>query len=296
MPETPDISIIIPCKNEGEHVRNTLDSILSARTDATYEIIVVDDGSTDDCCRFLADSPPDRRITFRALAGVGSANARNEAAKDAVGKVLLFCDAHIFVEDEWLDRLMDALNRPEVDAVSPGIASNVHPEVVGYGMSWDSNLSVYWPAPPERELAEVPILPGGCLAIPAQTFREVGGFETGFRVWGREDEEFSLRCWLFGLRLFVTTAARILHVFRQVHPYQISMAHIHHNTLRMALSHFDEQRIAKVTDMIRNQRTPELDHLMGELFLSDIWTQRRQYRARRVHDDEWFMQKFKIPF
>ena len=46
----PDISIILPVKNEGLHIQNTMDSILQSKTNYSYEMIVVDDGSTDGCC------------------------------------------------------------------------------------------------------------------------------------------------------------------------------------------------------------------------------------------------------
>lgn len=49
----PLISIIFPAKNEGENVKNTLDSLFSVNTDYSFEVIIINDGSSDDCCDFL---------------------------------------------------------------------------------------------------------------------------------------------------------------------------------------------------------------------------------------------------
>lgn len=51
------VSIIIPCKNEGDLVEMTLNSMDNAKTGIDYEIIVVDDGSVDGCCGFLRGKP-----------------------------------------------------------------------------------------------------------------------------------------------------------------------------------------------------------------------------------------------
>lgn len=293
-----DASIIIPCKNEGEHIRRTLDSMLAAKTACQYEIIVADDASTDDCCAFLADpdAPFHPAVRLLSLPGVGAANARNEGAELATGRVLVFCDAHIFVPDDWLDQLLAALDKPDVSAVAPAIAPDRWPDLVGYGMRWDNKLQVHWQGPPARPLGEVPILPGGCLAIPADIFRQVGGFERGFHVWGREDEEFSLRLWLFGHRLWIARDLKILHVFREAHPYTVSMTHVHYNSLRMALSHFNAHRVGKVVDLIRAVPSPDLEQQLGQLALSDIWEQRSRYHRTRQNDDNWYMRRFLIPF
>lgn len=43
----------------------------------------------------------------------------------------------------------------------------------------------------------------------------IGGFEHGFKTWGREDEEISLKLWLMGYKCAVEPACTVLHIFRQ---------------------------------------------------------------------------------
>lgn len=75
---------------------------------------------------------------------------------------------------------------------------------------------------------------------------DIGGFERGFRVWGREDEEISLKLWLFGYQCCVLPDIKVYHVFRsETQPFPLTWDDINYNLLRMAYSHFNEERIEK---------------------------------------------------
>ncbi len=290
------ISIIIPCRNEGDNLRNTLNSMMAVRTGLPFEVIVVDDGSADNCCNFLGqqtdptDWPaPVKLLTMRNL---GAARARNYGAAQAQGEILVFCDAHISVVDNWLDELAGALHHSAVAAVTPGIASMDNPSLVGYGQTWDSELGTRW-LPRPRNLYPVPLGPSGCLAVKRSVFDLVGGFESFFRVWGLEDLEFSLKLWLFGQRVYTHPGFQVLHLFRTAHPYTVTMEHYHYNLLLMAYYHFNRRRLEKIIDLIKNW-----GYFAGNLadILTNrlINTRRQDYLARRVHDDEWFCNRFGI--
>ena len=53
--EDIDVSIILPCKDEGAHLKGTVDGMLQAKTNLTVEIIVVNDNSEDGCYNFLLE-------------------------------------------------------------------------------------------------------------------------------------------------------------------------------------------------------------------------------------------------
>ncbi len=293
---SPDllVSIILPCRNEGGNVLMTVNSMTTVHTQIPYEIIVVDDGSEDGCCDFLRqeESPFSLKLVkLVSTANQGAANARNVGAANARGHILVFCDAHITVEDNWLEGLLEALARPEVAAVTPAIGNMDQPDAFGYGQTWDDNFSVRW-FPNPQKLYEVPLGPSGCLAVKLDVFHTVGGFERGFRVWGLEDMEFSLKLWLFGYRVYVTPSVKVLHLFRTAHPYSVSYDHFHYNVLRMAFSHFSPPRLTRVIDQIKSNSY--FAKIMVELSLSDIWEQRARYFATRVYPDEWFFNTFLI--
>lgn len=291
----PEASIIVPCKNEGSNVKMTVDSILAASPGDNIEMIVVDDGSDDGCCHFLTESRRYHRITLLPSPGLGAARARNLGATAARGETLIFCDAHITVPEGWAETLLDTFKHPGVDAVSPAIGSMDNPDAVGYGQTWNGRLESLWlPPPGDMDITAVPLLPGGCLAVRAGAFRRVGGFDNGFIVWGYEDVELSFKLWLFGYRLYVNPSVKILHLFRKKHPYPVTMDHVHYNLTRMAYSHFKNERIDKVLDLVESGGPSE--KIIRDVLKGGAMEQRLHYFARRRYDDDWFMQRFGIDF
>lgn len=289
-------SIIIPCRNERGHLQATIDSILGAGLAARHELIVVDDGSVDDSCAFLTVPAYAGRVKLLRQANQGAAGARNCGARIARGEILVFCDAHVRVPPGWLEALLSAFDHPSVDAVCPAIASQERPQDAGYGGTWDGRLAFQWLArPPVPGLAQVPFAPGGFMSVRHRAFLDVGGFQQYFRVWGYEDQEFSLRLWLFGYQVYVHPDIKILHYFRPRHPYTVSFAHVDFNMLWMAFTHFTPARFSRAAALISGH--PGFTGLISEVIHSAVAQgQRAEYHRRRRLTDDWFMQRFRIPF
>ncbi|MDA8233517.1 MAG: glycosyltransferase [Clostridia bacterium] len=284
------VSIIIPCKNEGKYIDDTLASLTAAHNRTEYEIIVVDDASEDNCCVGLTDRYP---IKLVRTSGVGSAQARNEGAKKAQGEILVFCDGHIFVENHWLDNLLEPLHNRRLDVICPAIAPSDNVANVGYGQSLNETLGVVWYTD-MVQISPVAVGPGACLAVRRGVFQRSQGFESGFQVWGYEDIEFSIKLWLLGYQVWVQPGVKVLHVFRQFHPYRVLMEHVNYNLLRMALLHFNEKRVERVIELLKNQ--PVIEKTLTRSFFSDVMEKRSLYRKLRLYNDDWFFRKFGIPF
>src|SRR6185436_3865509 len=114
------LSIIIPLYNKAPYVRRALDSI-AAQSLSDFEVIVIDDGSTDDGAAIVADyADPRCRLLKKANAGPGA--ARNTGIGQAQGEFIAFLDA----DDEWLPTYLEESVRlleecgPEVAAVTSG--------------------------------------------------------------------------------------------------------------------------------------------------------------------------------
>ncbi len=292
-PSKPLVSIIIPVKNEGAHIQNTLRSAFAAKTDYPFEIIVVDDGSTDGCCSFLAGAGGRQRVKLITTKGVGLANAKNLGAANAAGTYFIFCDAHLFFEDYWQDKLLQPMLEGIASGVSPGIADTRSPETTGYGQTLNAHLGVEWHLN-KTELFPVAVMPGGCCAVSRQAFGMVGGFDCGFQVWGYEDVEFSLRMWLFGYICCIQPSVKILHVFRSATPYPNSLYNVYYNMLRMCYSHFGEERIERCRSLIRQPYHTE--QIERAVLKGGALDQRGRCFSSRLFDDDWFMNQFGIPF
>ncbi|SDI13351.1 glycosyltransferase family 2 protein [Alteribacillus bidgolensis] len=289
---SPEVSIIFPAKNEGDNVKKTLDSLFVTHSNYHYEVIVVDDGSNDGCCNFIKTYSKRNHIKLIRTEGIGAANARNLGAKNAKGKYFAFCDAHLFFKDYWIDKLLKPLRDGKTDAICPAIADVNNPSSIGYGQSLKSNLGVYWKGKCQN-ISDTAILPGGCFIISQSIFNNVGGFDTGFKRWGFEDIELSIKLWLFGYRCSVLPSVTILHLFRQSHPYQLSSHHINYNLLRMAYSHFNQSRIKKCKNLIKKEDPKKVEKYV----LKDgVLHQRNAYIKRRKHDDTWYFNRFSISF
>jgi len=94
-PETPFISVIIPTYNRGWILKEAVDSVLSQEY-PSYEVIVVDDGSTDDTAEILKSCAS--RIAVIRQANQGVSAARNRGVREASGNLIAFLDS----DDLWL--------------------------------------------------------------------------------------------------------------------------------------------------------------------------------------------------
>jgi len=90
----PSVSVIIPTYNRGWTLRAAVDSVLT-QTYRDFELIVVDDGSTDDTVEILPSYGPDIQVLRQANAGVSA--ARNTGVRSAKGAFIAFLDS----DDRW---------------------------------------------------------------------------------------------------------------------------------------------------------------------------------------------------
>lgn len=95
------VSVVIPLYNKAPYIRRTLDSVLG-QTFGKFELIVVDDGSTD-ASREVVDGMRDRRVRLISQANAGPAAARNLGLSKASGQYIVFMDA----DDEWKDGFLN---------------------------------------------------------------------------------------------------------------------------------------------------------------------------------------------
>ncbi|UCD49462.1 MAG: glycosyltransferase family 2 protein [Phycisphaerales bacterium] len=95
------VSVIIPLYNKGPYIRRTLESVL-AQTWQDFEIVVVDDGSTDDGPAIVR-AYPDPRVRLIQQANQGPGAARNHGIRASTAPYLAFLDA----DDEWLPGFLE---------------------------------------------------------------------------------------------------------------------------------------------------------------------------------------------
>jgi glycosyltransferase involved in cell wall biosynthesis len=97
----PQVSVIIPTYNRGRIIKEAVDSVL-AQDYKDFELIVVDDGSTDNTSDVLAPYGDDIRVLFQENKGVSA--ARNRGIAEASGRFIAFLDS----DDLWLPQKLSA--------------------------------------------------------------------------------------------------------------------------------------------------------------------------------------------
>jgi glycosyltransferase involved in cell wall biosynthesis len=99
----PLVSVIMPAYNAGKHITESIQSVIS-QTYVRWELIVIDDGSTDNTADLVRDYiSQEPRVTYISQRNGGQANARNAGLRIAQGSLIAFLDA----DDLWLPEKLE---------------------------------------------------------------------------------------------------------------------------------------------------------------------------------------------
>jgi glycosyltransferase involved in cell wall biosynthesis len=135
MPELPAVSVIIPARDAAPTLVRALESVTAQEFDEPFEVIVVDDGSSDATAAIAARFEPLVTV-IRNQRGAGPGAARNRAAASARAPVLAFTDADCFPTPRWLASGLDALERADL------VQGRVEPDPAVPRTPFDRSLSV----------------------------------------------------------------------------------------------------------------------------------------------------------
>ena len=115
-----DLSVIIPVYNAALLLNRCLGSIFSQSTQYTYEVILIDDGSTDNSIEIIK-SRKEKNITLYQQKNSGPSVARNKGIELAQGEFITFLDADDYWSDGYIEQTVSfLLNNNECIAVTVG--------------------------------------------------------------------------------------------------------------------------------------------------------------------------------
>jgi len=202
------ISVIIPARNEAASIDRVVKAVLEQGAGvAACEVIVVDDGSTDDTAA-LARAAGARLLRRAPTGPLGNpAAARNLGVSEATGDVLVFLDANCVPALGWLAALLDAHQRGE--SVVGG--SLVLPE--GLGVTARTDYYCGWYHVHERRPAgSVPNHPPCNLSVRRALLRDSAGFaEEGAAAYAHEELVWQSQLRDAGYRIHFEPRAMVLH-------------------------------------------------------------------------------------
>ena len=148
-PTKPVISVIIPIWNGARDIEGALKALSEQSADrASFEVIVVDNGSTDDTVQVIARYP---WVTLLSEPEPGSYRARNRGVAAAKGDFLLFTDADCTPARTWIEAALDRASRHPEQALiggkvilyreaGAGELACKYDEMTGFNQDWNLNV------------------------------------------------------------------------------------------------------------------------------------------------------------
>ena len=116
---TPSVSVLLPCFNEGQHVYETIESIVRKKYGGTVEIIAVDDCSADDSYEWLLKAAADfpNVQAFRNEVNSGKHHSLAKALEASTGEILICIDSDCIFAEDAIAEMMATLADPAIGAV-----------------------------------------------------------------------------------------------------------------------------------------------------------------------------------
>jgi O-antigen biosynthesis protein len=196
--ENPVLSIIIVLFNQVGFSYACLQSVLK-NTQACYELIIVDNNSTDKTI-FLLDRIEGATI-IRNNENLHFLKANNQALKYLKGKYLLFLNNDTIVSKDWLPPLLETIREENVGAVGSklvfpdGTLQEAGGIIWSDGSGWNYGRGDDADKPEYNYVREVDYCSGACLLVKKELFEQIGGFDNRLEPAYYEDTDlcFSLR-------------------------------------------------------------------------------------------------------
>jgi glycosyltransferase involved in cell wall biosynthesis len=227
MKSIPLVSVVVPTYNRKGYLRECLNALTDQSYPAgDYEVIVVDDGSTDGTGSFLKDYSTGKNfLRFFSQPNLGPSAARNLGIEKSKGEIICFVDDDCIADKNWIGSLAETYADPQVGGAGGKIIAK----------DVDSLCSKYVEASrffDNENNAEV-FIAGLNSSYRRQALCAIGGFDPFFRF--SEDVDIGTRIRISGYKLRYVPDAIVFHnhragfqaVIRQIYCYGRGYASLH---------------------------------------------------------------------
>jgi exopolysaccharide biosynthesis polyprenyl glycosylphosphotransferase len=203
--ENPDISVVIPVYNSARTLKLCLESICHGQTfpEDRYEVIVIDDGSTDRSPEIAKAYP----VRYHYQKNQGPGVARNEGVAQSRGDIVLFTDSDCVPEPDWIEEMVRPVRENSVIAVKgayvkpePGVASRFAQ------MEFEERYDKL------EKAAFIDLVDTYAAAFVKRDFQEAGGFDPNFPVANNEDVDLSYKLSSAGKKMAFNRRAKVRHL------------------------------------------------------------------------------------
>lgn len=251
----PLVSIIIVNWNGKKWLAKCFDSLLQ-QTYKQYEIIVVDNASTDDSVEFVRTNYPDIQLVENTQ-NLGFAGGNNTGYRAAKGDYILLLNNDTYVEPEFLRRLLDGAKQlPDFGSIQPKLVLMDTPEKLdNVGSYWTDSTFLYHYGYGKDQSLEIynTIQPffsnkGAAMLLKREAVEHVGLFDDDFWCY-YEETDLCHRLWLAGYKCWYFPHAKVYHAMggtSLLFPNDYIQFHNFKNKLLSFIKNFQKRSLLRI--------------------------------------------------
>ena len=206
--DNPLVSVIIVNYNGKRHLEKCLESLMNVDYEK-YEVILVDNNSTDNSVEFVKNVHPSV-IIIKLDNNYGFAEPNNIGAKNAKGELLLFLNNDTVVNPNFIREMVKVLNQDSEIAICQSLLLKPNGEVESSGDFIDILGRAYMSKEKETKVKEIFSARGASMMVRKKMFWELGGFDKNFFA-SFEDIDLSWRAWIWGYKIVLVPNSIVYH-------------------------------------------------------------------------------------
>jgi GT2 family glycosyltransferase len=242
---SPKVSVIIVNYNGKKLLEKCLESLFKVEYD-NFEVIVVDNNSTDDSVQFITKIYPSI-IIIKLDSNKGFAEPNNLGAKIAKGDFLLLLNNDTIVTPNFISEMINVIKNDKKIAICQSLLLKSDNSIDSSGDFVDELGVCFNSKSPISEIRDIFSARGASMLIQKKIFNIMGGFDEKFFATF-EDVDLGWRSWILGYKSVLVPKSIVYHIGNQtVNVFKNEIAfHGFKNQLAMKITNFESKLILKV--------------------------------------------------
>lgn len=293
----PFVSISIVNLNGRDYLEKCLESIKKLEYPAELiEIIIVDNGSSDNSVDFIKSNYPDAKL-IKNNRNTGFAFANNQAAEAAKGEYIAFLNNDTVVDSKWLIELLRPIfGDKEVVASGSKVLSvdGSSLDFVGGMINFEGKgFQIDYGIPVEKDIHQqyefLPFVNGGAMMINRKVFLEAGSFDQDFFAY-YEDVDLGWRLWVLGYKVIFAPKSIVYHYHHGTSKNfgEDKLRFLkERNALYSVFKNYDDENLAKVF-------SGSLSSIFNRIFVDLKFDYKKYYDLSNINEKKYEIDDVKI--